>query len=383
MRKSVVAYVVMAIVVALVLLARSEGRRKPRNNKPIALLDVSSEMLQRAELVTLPAWESVKTANVIHAIRLWGDRGRGDWDTHRRGLPIYSGQVLMNYCLGAGVPPTDRIPGWQPILKRTEFGATVVRFPALRGGFAEGRIHRDDFLAACALNAVPLATPAYVEGEALTLHDLLKHSVATYHAQAELEWSAVVYSNYLPPQSAWMNRFGERADFDELVDTLIARRPADCACFGLHIPFALASIVSANERSTIISQRSRDKANGYLQRLAKTLEGYQDDRGFWPVYWWSPRATVQGQDIDLVLPRLTSLGHNLEWITIAPSTVIPSPDSINLAIRAADQLLQNLSPLQAESLYPVLTHYTRALKHFALNGTHHDDMQEQYFDMQH
>lgn len=354
----------LASVIALVLLGaylrHSNDRRAHSRNAPI---NVPLKTVRRAELASIPTWNAVKVGNVIHAIRLWGHCDEVPFGSHRKGNPVYTGRVLLDYCLGAARPKDNPIPGWQTILRRTEFGVTVLDFPPLRGGFANGKAHRDDLLEACALHAMPLSTPVFVDGDTYTLQHLLDHSLATYHGGAELEWSAVVYANYLPPQSSWHNRFGERSDFDELVSELIAKKPSQCACYGLHIPYALVSIIRANDKATILRAKSRSNALRYLRFVSENLEHYQDADGFWPLQWWSPWTEHKERTGRLDMSRLTCLGHNLEWIALCPNEVaIPSSESINRAIQAADRLVVNMSPLESEYLYPALTHFACALR---------------------
>src|SRR5207302_3298465 len=96
-------------------------------------------------------------------------------------------------------------------------------------------LHRDQTLAAFAELGLPLSFTLQGDGGTGTLRDVLDDSLANFHlGQKELAWTALAYALYLPPVKSWINRYGERFGFDQLVSEMLDR-PLDAeSCGGTH-----------------------------------------------------------------------------------------------------------------------------------------------------
>jgi hypothetical protein len=120
-----------------------------------------------------------------------------------------------------------------PLMTRTRFGIR----PAIHGaGRAVKERHYDQTLGTMTQLGLPLSFPIKIGGESYTLRDILRDAIASFDLhQGEIEWTAIAYATYLPPYRQWINKFGDRYSFDDLVKELLKRRFDRGSCCGCHV----------------------------------------------------------------------------------------------------------------------------------------------------
>lgn len=190
--------------------------------------------------------------------------------------------------------------------------------------------HRDQLLLGLAEANVPLSCQIEMSRGSVTVRDLLRTSLREFHLnQEELSWTTAAFAHYLPPQSTWTNRFGERFDFDQVAEKLIGRSLATESCQGIHLVGALTCLLHCNRRYTILTPATEQKVEHYLrQRVAEAVASQLPD-GSWPLRWSS--TGFHGEKGDqftaraTFMLRVTVTGHLLEWFHYLPSELKP-PD---------------------------------------------------------
>jgi len=232
-----------------------------------------------------PSWERPRVSALIHCLRLWGVDAEF-------GLPAWRGPR------GAGFRPAIPSPmaGWKPgpqvLCDDEAFQAAFGPGPSFlmwqRDGLAtrqalddRAAAHVDDLLAAAAEARLPLSTPMLAGGGAGTLRDLLRGAIARFEIGQELEFTAVALAAYLPPVKSWTNRRGETFTFDDVARKLLEPATPKQACYGTHVPYALAFLARIDEIEPILAAGARSDVIARLQRLSGDLESRQDGSGAW------------------------------------------------------------------------------------------------------
>jgi hypothetical protein len=196
-------------------------------------------------------------------------------------------------------------------------------------------------------------------GSWFALEDVVRHSLANFDSEQELEFTAVAYSRWLPPETAWTDRYGEEHDFDQLTDALLRRVPQHTACYGCHTPYALVNLLRANERHRILRASTVRRLEARLVEVSRLLERNQDASGVWFGLWYKCSEPAPGHSRGLQAIWVT--GHQLEWIALAPQRVRPALGCIKRAARALVRLLPEHSYMTAANTYPQFSHACRAL----------------------
>jgi hypothetical protein len=240
------------------------------------------------------------------------------------------------------IGPTN-ISGW---LERAE-GNRVTRVKLAKRGFwhtwrgfemaekddGKSSEHRDQTLAALAESGVALDVPLEAEDGTFEVRDLLRTSLNEFHlGQEEISWTASAYIAYLPPQTRWQNRYGERFSFDRLVEEIMQRSLTKESCGGIHLVMALTKAARVDQDvTTILDPEVRERLVGYLRGKVSEAVGSQLEDGSWPLDW-SPSGTVRPELEFTPDPTdtaaVTITGHLLEWFHLLPEDLKPPAGTV-------------------------------------------------------
>jgi hypothetical protein len=222
--------------------------------------------------------------------------------------------------------------------------------------------HRDQLLSALAESGVPLNALLDTKGGTFTVRDLLRTSVNEFHiAQEEIEWSAVAYAHYLPPQSHWRNRLGEAFSFDDLATELMARPLNRGSCRGIHLLTSLTTLLLCDHEKAILSASMRDSISSHLKHRVRAAVASQQPDGHWPLAW-APDfySNAEGR----VTPPLTLemrvviSGHMIEWFHWLPASLKPPKETVHKGLAA---LLNDLEESPREAIIEGFCPYTHAV----------------------
>jgi hypothetical protein len=193
--------------------------------------------------------------------------------------------------------------------------------------------HRDQTLAALAESGIRLDVPLEAEDGTFEVRDLLRTSLDEFHlGQEEISWTASAYIAYLPPQTTWRNRYGERFSFDRLVEEIMQRSLTKESCGGTHLVMALTKAARVDhELMAILDPDVRERLVGYLRGKVSEAVGSQLEDGSWP-HCWSPSGSVLPEGEFTTEPTdkaaVTITGHLLEWFHLLPEDLKPPAGTV-------------------------------------------------------
>ncbi|GHT37137.1 hypothetical protein FACS189427_09730 [Planctomycetales bacterium] len=214
-----------------------------------------------------------------------------------------------------------------------------------------------------ALSGVPLSTPVTTSsGRVGTLADVLQDTMMNFGWDKELEFAGCSFAFWLPPEKSWTNQFGETFTFDELLEHLLAVPLGKGCCGGCHIPYTVVILLRVNEQYQILSNSTVQAAEIYLNKLTSVLESNQLPDGSWERDWGKTGEKGVLYN-DLVLDKITILGHHLEWIALLPESFDVPKETIQKAIVAVTEQIDQLPPLEKRSFKTILpcSHAAKAL----------------------
>ncbi|MBI3462687.1 MAG: hypothetical protein HY000_06440 [Planctomycetes bacterium] len=231
----------------------------------------------------------------------------------------------------------------------------------------EAQTHKDEILEVFAEIGTALDHPVQLAGFQATLQAILDDSLARFQPeQIDVEFTAIAYARYLPPQREWTNRFGQRHSFDDLADVLASRTLGWTVCYGTHVPYALVTLLRVDEQVPILSPLRRRLARQRLAEVSRLLVRTQYKNGAWGPDWWNdapgPGGASENPNPEVSVSNfIRATGHHLEWIALAPKDLRP-PDA---NVEKAAQWVVSTTLAQPQGIlstyYGEFSHGARAL----------------------
>ncbi|MDR3637799.1 MAG: hypothetical protein P4L84_28595 [Isosphaeraceae bacterium] len=302
-----------------------------------------------------PAERKVPVSFFLHVLRLHGLDGRFDHPSLKTGRDVL--RLLTDERFG-------RSYFGAPAVTRTRHGVEFIGAGAsLEEHELASETHRDQCLASLAELGLPLSTPLLVGDEHLTLQAALSDSLANFHLkQEEFPWTAIAYTLYLPPQREWVNKFGERYTFDDLVDRLLTTPFEKASCGGTHLGYALTLLYRVDrEHAPILSPAARGRLNERLARTVAAVLQNQAADGSWSLDWGRAlysSVDAPSQDAASAEGQLLATGHLAEWLLYLPREYAVPDDRLS---RAGLWLQSRLGEFQGDSVSDgIVCPYTHA-----------------------
>jgi hypothetical protein len=296
---------------------------------------ISRDELRAVAFALIPRWKIGKVPEILHALRLWGLKSDFSGDSvinsNRRGIlsgPQMLERVLDDRVLRKSIVPSESILYW------TKTGIQI------QYGTSSSPAHCDQLLKVAAEIGLPADSPVFpAGGRRGTLNDIIRDSLRDFLIDQELEFTAIAYSRWLPPYDRWTNRFGNTTTFEDLVDALLKAPLGTGACAGTHLPYALVSLLRANDAQRVLSPSTAMRIERRLLEIARALEGRQSDEGAWFADWAQHGPKVKSSK-EKTFEAILVTGHHLEWIAMAPDRLRPDREAV---VRAA-RLLARIIP---------------------------------------
>jgi hypothetical protein len=182
-----------------------------------------------------------------------------------------------------------------------------------------GQGHQDQFIAEIAQWGVPKDTPVVVFGKQYSMMDFVKESMAHSRVGQELSWSTVVIASYVGTDVEWTNKFGEKLNFEQLLESEWKASIDQAACGGTHRLFGMTWCYFTHRRNggdveKGIWKKVKEKLDAHVE-LAKKYQN--PDGSFSSNHFRGPGATTDLSD------NLASSGHIFEWLAShLPDTAI-------------------------------------------------------------
>lgn len=338
--------------------SRLTSRDEPIRIQPVrlGLLQIPAVELEACCNRIRPPEEPQSVSYYLHVLRLHGLDAQFEHPQLRSSGDILN--VLTNDAAGRSLFGAS-------VLVRTRNGVAFMGAgDDLMSQLRSEESHRDQCLAAFAELGIPLSYTLHVDGERFTLSEALNDSVANFHfGQDEIQWTALAYAFYLPPQREWVNKLGERATFDDLVEDLLQLPLSKSSCAGTHVVHTLTVICRVDrEHYPILSKEVHDRLHERVARFAAAVVTTQEQDGSWPIDWhrtldpppgdsdWTPGLT----DPDT---RLLVTGHLAEWLLYLPEEFGVPDDCLE---RAGHWLFSKLKELDEDEAAARVCPYTHA-----------------------
>lgn len=337
--------------------AESKPRERPLRIEPLfndAAMISDDEL---ADMVTrlLPRFFREKlTPNIAeHAVRVWGEEATFSTPDAMSGSELVSfltDHALFRASWGEATPP---------LLQRGRRGA-LVRWCDTQ---SESQ-HPDHWLACLSEAGIPRDTLVSTPQGRSSFADALEQAAYTFDPNhLEIEWSALSFVLWLPPQSRWVNREGREISFDQMALELARPKPKTGACAGTHRLYTLTAIVRIDEQHSILSADVRERSLAYLRQIAPLLRTSQHADGYWTAAWGLGAAGLVGAEATDIPQRVVATGHHLEWLAIAPQELHPPREDLH---RAARWLIRTIHEQEHPTLMREYMFYSHVLSAFCL-----------------
>ncbi len=236
-------------------------------------------------------------------------RDRSPWEIMHAALAFeVHSKVLQGGPTGKPITAIGWLTFNQPSKRRTlmhfnDTGDLRVRVgPALQG-------HHGQLLAILAQTRVGSEYPLEVDGEQMTINDLIEMEKLTCYPRTELTFKLIGLSHYLPSDAQWVNDQGQSWDIRRLIREEIRQPVRGAACGGTH---RLGGLTLAYKKRI---QRGEPVDGEYLQakQFCRKYQNYayrlQNSDGSLSTEWF--RGPGSEPDPDR---RLKTTGHLLEWL---------------------------------------------------------------------
>lgn len=309
----------------------------------------------------LPLWNPPTVPSLLHELKLWGPDVNFSRDVHGCDR---TGEFLVGTLLSDMKCKENTTPNGDVYLLDSPYGIRVVLLGGEDGSANRGESHFGQLLMVLAEAGIPSTTPVTTSsGRTGTVAELLQDAIMRFSlSQSELDFVACALAMWLPPAKSWHDAFGNEYTFDQLVAKLIELPYGSGSCGGGHVPIAVATILHVDQEFHLLSEAVRQDAMTWLKGLARLLEQRECAQGGWDTI--VPDSTMPAVIWrDGLVDRITVTGHQLEWIAVAPPSVIPNESVITRAVVALRRDVETLPPVPERSfkvLLPV-SHAARAL----------------------
>jgi hypothetical protein len=336
---------------------RFENRRLSKALYPERVISRTVERLRPSSCVPLP--------ELLHAIRVFGPDMPVNLPGRSNALPECSNavraiDVILDHSLaklyfGGDVPLISTRDG-----VRCE---VVVRRDSARLDSREA--HSGQLLAVLAESGISLSTPLTTAMGQFQVRDILNDLSANFTLrQSELEWTAVAFALYLPPQRQWTDKFGAHISFDDLAEALLSA-PMDgpgVACQGTHVLHALTVMYLADIRKPIFSATKRAAVHDRLAHSASAAVSLQAASGEWAPAGQSAPDDARAIESSVLTRRCVTLtGHNLEWMTLLPDSMAPPEAVVQHAMHWIKDELDSAKLSEIKEAYCPYSHCARML----------------------
>jgi hypothetical protein len=209
----------------------------------------------------------------------------------------------LDYLLKGGA-----LRGWN--FRRGEKGLQAI----LEGGTKTGQGHQDQWLGYLSHCELTPDQTIVVDGETYTIANLLDQSCWECRQGQEASWTLMGLSSNLPTDATWQAADGQAWSQERLVEMEAAQDLNASACGGTHRLYGLTMALRRHQEQ----HPQQPLSGGWLaadERIRWAVEqaraNQQPDGSFSTAYFQRPATS------NLVLDKLGSTGHTLEFLTLA------------------------------------------------------------------
>jgi hypothetical protein len=196
----------------------------------------------------------------------------------------------------------------EPLWEATPYGGRG--HPFTRPYAFEG--HPTQFMGYMTMSNVPLEYEVRTPQKIITIGDIVKDAKMQVHTGVEITWTLWTLAHYEEPDAQWFNAAGEPWSIERLVKMQVDEPVTSGACGGCHGLFALAyarnMYLSTGKPLRGVWFEADQKIKRYIFE-ARSLQN--PDGSFSTNHFNGPGFS------DDFATRITTSGHQLEWLMIA------------------------------------------------------------------
>lgn len=181
--------------------------------------------------------------------------------------------------------------------------------------------HQGQFLSIFALVGVSSEYPLYVNRQAYSMTDLIRHEQDRCRADTELTFTLIGLAHYLDTDATWKSDDGQTWDFERLLEEELAQPVIGAACGGTHRLMGLSHAlrIRRQQGKPITGQWAR--ADQFVKDFVDYAWRLQNPDGSMSTDWFEGRANRN--DIDR---KIQTTGHIIEWlIGVTPRDELQDP----------------------------------------------------------
>ena len=299
-------------------------RVRPLYDDPGVISDENLALVLKKTRPTLPR-NQLKPNHVEHALRTWGI------DAEFRDDRVLSGREMLDFLVNHGQYLKSWSGDTDPLLLPQKSGVAV------RWGHEPGAsVHHDHLLASLSEAGVRRDQPVFApDGRARVFDDVLQQAILDFRLdEKEVEWSAMAFMLWLPPQTkSWRTGTGRRIDFDAIARRLMRGDARYGTCGGTHRVYSLMLLYRIDKESEILSAATRRAVRRHLLRMRDRIVESQFPDGHWASNWSAGRVSRERPIQEPEYKSVIATGHHLEWLAIAPPEFHPDREVVRKAAR--------------------------------------------------
>lgn len=304
---------------------------------------------------------------VEHALRTWGvDATFSDPD-------VMSGIELRDFLIDHG----QFVASWGkkiPALLQAEDSGISIRWGRQKGA----SVHHDHLLASLTEAGISRNQRVYALGRrGATFDSILQQALLDVRLdEKEVEWSAMAFALWLPPQKSWTTADGRAMSFDLLAKRLMRGHSRFGVCSGTHRVYSLMLLARIDEMMrTSGDKQAGDKKESegllsdavlndvydHLASVRDLISVSQFDDGSWPGNWYDGAEAVAFPADEEAHKKVIATGHHLEWLAIAPEHLHPPRAQIRKAAQWIIRATLDQSDEKLRERYTFYSHVGNAL----------------------
>jgi len=221
----------------------------------------------------------------------------------------------------------------EPLWEATPYGGRG--HPYTRPYAFEG--HPTQFMGYMTMADIPLDFEVKTPTKIITIRDIVNDAKMQVHEGVEITWTLWTLAHYEEPDAQWFNAAGQPWSIERLVRLQVDEPVTSGACGGCHGLFALAyarnMYLSTGKPLRGVWFEADQKIKRYIQE-AQALQN--SDGSFSTNHFSGPGFS---EDFGT---RITTSGHQLEWLMVAlPQSKLKQPWVRNAINRVAKDLIEN------------------------------------------
>lgn len=227
-------------------------------------------------------------------------------------------------------------------------------------------VHHDHLLASLSEAGVPIDATIYPPGnQPRTFGDLLQQAARNFRVdEKEVEWSAMAFALWLPPDTkSWKTADRRTVTFDLIAKRLMRGDARFGVCGGTHRIYSLVVLLRVDAAHDILTPPIKQTVRDYLMTMRDVIIAAQFPDGHWAGNWPNGKRSVTNPINEPEYKAVIATGHHLEWLAIAPPEFHPPREVVQ---RAARWLIANVRKQSQQDILAKYTFYSHVGNALAL-----------------